>query len=259
MNKDNMNCKICGSSTTKIFNTRILKKYDVDFFSCSHCGFVQTEEPFWLEEAYDSSINVSDTGILQRNLKFIKYVTNLILFTNSKSIRVIDYAGGYGIFTRLMRDIGFDCYWHDPYTVNLLSRGFEADLNKKYDLLTTFESFEHFASPLEEIEKIIRLSDNVLFSTVLAPDKMDSSWYYLGLNHGQHISFYKRSTLNFLAKKYNVNYYQLGPLHYFTPQKISKLKEYIIKLISKSDIVQVLMKNLLESKTFYDNSKLEKL
>ncbi len=40
----------------------------------------------------------------------------------------LDYAGGYGVFTRLMRDIGFDFYWHDPYTQNLFANGFEKDI-----------------------------------------------------------------------------------------------------------------------------------
>jgi hypothetical protein len=29
-------------------------------------AFLQNEEPYWLEEAYSESINISDTGYLQR-------------------------------------------------------------------------------------------------------------------------------------------------------------------------------------------------
>ena len=31
------------------------------------CDFLQTEEPFWLKEAYESAIGITDTGIIKRN------------------------------------------------------------------------------------------------------------------------------------------------------------------------------------------------
>ena len=57
-----------------------------------------------------------------------------------------NYAGGYGIFTRMMRDIGFDFYWLDKYADNLLTNGFEYNkkIHKKIEAITSFESFEHF-------------------------------------------------------------------------------------------------------------------
>jgi len=79
----------------------------------------------------------------------------------------LDYAGGYGVFVRLMRDIGFDFYWQDKYTENLFVRGFEYDEKKRFDFLTSFKSFEHFDQPLQEIENMLSFSDNILFSTLL--------------------------------------------------------------------------------------------
>ena len=108
----------------------------------------------------------------------------------------LDYAGGYGVFTRLMRDIGFDFYWHDPYTQNLFANGFEDDLksNSKFELLTAFEVFEHLVNPKEELEKMLRFSDTIVFSTELMPQEIPDpeEWWYYGFNHGQHISFYTR-------------------------------------------------------------------
>ena len=43
-----------------------MDKYDVKYFLCGNCGFVFTEEPYWLNEAYKSAINISDTGIVTR-------------------------------------------------------------------------------------------------------------------------------------------------------------------------------------------------
>ena len=121
-----MKCKICQNRSTSCFNAVMLNKYDVKYYFCFHCGFLQTEEPFWLEEAYTDTINTSDTGIMHRNLRLCRITSVLIYFLFEKEANFIDYAGGYGIFTRLMRDIGFNFFWHDPYTVNLIARGFVA-------------------------------------------------------------------------------------------------------------------------------------
>ena len=37
-------------------------------------GYVQTEDPTWLDEAYASPINPSDTGIMDRNLSNVELV-----------------------------------------------------------------------------------------------------------------------------------------------------------------------------------------
>lgn len=124
-----MICKICGSITKSIFSAKIIKKYQVDYFNCEYCGFLQTEEPYWLEEAYNEVINISDTGILKRNLDLMKAVSILIYFLFNKDAQFLDFAGGYGTFTRLMRDIGFD-YYYDKYSKNLFARGFEYDVRK---------------------------------------------------------------------------------------------------------------------------------
>ena len=36
---------------------------------CPKCGYVQTETPYWLEQAYVHAINRSDTGLLRRNAR----------------------------------------------------------------------------------------------------------------------------------------------------------------------------------------------
>jgi hypothetical protein len=58
-------CKICNKANDSIFTLKILNKYEIKYYHCSCCGFLQTEEPYWLDEAYSESINVS---YMQRNL-----------------------------------------------------------------------------------------------------------------------------------------------------------------------------------------------
>jgi CO dehydrogenase/acetyl-CoA synthase gamma subunit (corrinoid Fe-S protein) len=67
---EQMNCKICGEAASLAFISKVLNKYDVKYFKCRGCGFLFTEEPFWLSEAYKNPINIYDTGIMTRNIYF---------------------------------------------------------------------------------------------------------------------------------------------------------------------------------------------
>ncbi len=220
-----MKCKICQSQSIKKFEAVILKKYEVKYYLCSHCGFLQTEEPYWLEEAYTETINLSDTGIMHRNIRLSKISSVLIYFLFNKTAKYVDFAGGYGIFTRLMRDIGFDFYWHDPYTANLFARGFESHEQKYISLVTAFEAFEHFVEPLNEIRKMLDISNNIFFTTQLLPNPIPEpkQWWYYGLEHGQHISFYSLKTLKYIAQKYGVNLYSFSGLHLLSEKKRNPL------------------------------------
>ena len=249
-----MKCKVCGQDNKKIFNAKILNKYDIEYFHCDNCGFLQTEEHYWLEEAYKESINVSDTGIMSRNLSLSKLSTLIIYFFFNKNAKFLDYAGGYGIFVRLMRDIRFDFYWQDKFSDNLLARGFEYDNRDEIELITSFEAFEHFDKPVDEIESMLKISKNILFSTELYGETVPNikKWGYYGLNHGQHISFYNIKTLQYIAKKYNLNLYTNGStLHLFTEKK---LNNFLFKVLLKMNRLGVfyVVKRTLNSKTMSD-------
>ncbi len=165
-----MKCKICNYETKNIFSAKILNKYDVKYYYCNNCGFLQTEEPYWLKEAYSNPISIIDTGIMARNIGSSKITAVILYLFFNKYGKFLDFAGGYGFLARLMRDMGFDFYWHDPYSPNLVARGFESKSNSlKYELITSFESFEHFVEPIQEFENMIKFSDNILFSTELLP------------------------------------------------------------------------------------------
>lgn len=251
-----MTCKICNQDNESIFTSKILNKYDIKYFYCPHCGFLQTEEPYWIEEAYAESINVTDTGIMRRNLSLSRKVSILLYFFFKKDRKFVDFAGGYGIFTRLMRDIGFDFSWYDPYTTNLVARGFEySDKEEdKIELLTSFESFEHFANPLDEIEKMLVISKNILFSTNILPSVIPKpeEWWYYGLEHGQHISFYSKDTLEFIAKKYKLNLYTNGNgIHLLTEKKLNNKMFNAILMLDRIGLFYVI-KRFIKSKTVLD-------
>ncbi|RZJ67907.1 MAG: class I SAM-dependent methyltransferase [Flavobacterium sp.] len=226
-----MNCKICASPSQKIFTKKVLYKYDVAYFQCPSCDFGQTEEPYWLDEAYISSMNLSDTGVMLRSERMSKITTSLICLFFKTRGQFLDYAGGFGAYVRTMRDIGFDFYWADPYTKNELARGFDGSLDRKYDIVTTFESFEHFKDPLPEIEKILALTDTIIFTTDPVPaNPIPKDWWYIAPEHGQHVAFHSRKSLAFTAKKYGMRYYYTANVHILTKKKLNPLGALFLKL-----------------------------
>ena len=195
-------------------------------------------------------------GILIRNLSLSR-ITSVILYSFfDRDGRFLDYAGGYGIFTRLMRDIGFDFYWYDPYSQNLTANGFEiTDGMSGFNLLTCFEAFEHFADPLKEVEKMSRLSDSILFTTALLPAHIPGAndWFYYGLHHGQHISFYSFETIRFIAKKFGYNLCSdRRNIHLFTKRAVNPLRfKFFLKLSRYSFFCYV--RSRMNSKTDSDS------
>ena len=105
-----MDCRVCHRPIGTSFSEGRILDRNVEYFECAECGYVQTEEPTWLDEAYSSPINLSDTGIMARNLSNVNLTLATLTLMGAKSAQVVDYAGGYGLLVRLLRDKGVDAY-----------------------------------------------------------------------------------------------------------------------------------------------------
>ncbi len=89
-----MQCKLTGADTTLLFTAKILNKYDVKFFRSNDTGFIQTEEPYWLEEAYSSAITKLDVGLVFRNITLKDTISKLLAKHFNINGPFLDYAGG---------------------------------------------------------------------------------------------------------------------------------------------------------------------
>ena len=195
---ENKKCKICQHSIEYIFNQTVMNKYDVAYFQCKNCDFIQTEEPYWLDKAYEKSITDQDVGLVQRNIQLVKFVKRILVKNFDVNAKFLDWGGGYGLFTRLMRDEGFDFFHYDPICDNIFARGLQGK-ESHYELITCFEVFEHLTDPLKAFDEIFSLSKSLLFSEELIPMSKLKNWWYLAPEHGQHISFYSKKTLEYIA------------------------------------------------------------
>ncbi|MBD2577312.1 glycosyltransferase [Oscillatoria sp. FACHB-1406] len=227
-----MKCKICDSPVQHFSRTLVLEKYEVDYFQCKNCGFVQTEEPYWLEEAYKRPIAKSDYGLVSRNISFARLTASVLANLFNIRAKFLDYGSGYGLLVRLMRDMGIDFWGYDRYCESLFATEMldEPEIDS-FELVTAFEVFEHFVNPLQDIEKILQFSKNILFSTELLPpsNPKPDEWGYYVPHEGQHIAIYTVDALTEIAQKFN--------LHLYTNQTF-------IHLLSERDLPQDLHKIL---------------
>ena len=257
-----MNCKICAHDVTKTLTHAVRTTHTAEYMLCPKCDFMFVLNPTWLAEAYSRPINITDTGYVMRNIFLSRKALLLFALLFKDRGTFLDYAGGYGMLTRIMRDYGLNFLWDDLYTENLFSHGFEytKETHPTINAITCFECFEHFVDPLPEIEKMLHISNTILFSTVLKPIGVcpPEQWEYYGFNHGQHTSFYSEKTFRFIAKKYSLHYYTDGNnLHLLTKKREPQRILTFVNMLTKLQI-DVFVRKLLRSKTTSDQQALIK-
>jgi hypothetical protein len=203
----------------------VLRKYRVRYFRCSVCGFIQTESPYWLDEAYSSAIARQDVGIMWRNLMNCERTSAVLKLLYPRVTRCLDFGAGHGVLVRLMRDRGFDFSWSDLHATNDYARGFEHQDGTTYEFLTAFELLEHLVDPITALGQLMRLSDNVFVSTCLVPEPAPAlgDWWYYMPTSGQHVSFYTTESLRLLAAKFGRYLLSVGDYHLFSKRPKSRL------------------------------------
>lgn len=252
-----MTCRICDTDCEHCFTHTILNRYVCEYFLCSACGFLQTEAPYWLDEAYSSAITTADTGLVYRNVRLSKIVSSLLYFCFPRDGKYLDMAGGYGLLTRLMRDIGFDFYWSDLYCANLVARGFESnERTGPFQAVTAFEVMEHLPDPLTFLKEAMQTSGcrTLLFSTELyaGPPPAPDDWWYYTFPTGQHIAFYQLRTLQVLAEKLGLQCHSNGSFHVLTDQKIHPLSFRLLTSPRVCTLLAPFLRKTMQSRTVAD-------
>lgn len=252
-------CVICSALMDRVFSATVLRRYEADYYQCAKCGLLQVAAPYWLDEAYRNPIADSDTGLIQRNLSLAAKLSTVLYFCVEPRATYLDVAGGYGMLTRVMRDIGFDFYWSDKHCENVLARGFErSNAERKFAALTAFEVLEHVADPVAFLSSMLTEHGvrTIIFSTqTYSGDLPDKDWWYFAFETGQHISFYQTRTLATLAKRLGLQFLSANGLHILTDDttKFANLKLLTGKLAFPA---AVYIRHRLGSRTLSDHVRL---
>ena len=200
-------CRLCGGGVTPLSTQRILDKYDVRYFRCATCDLIETEPPFWLAEAYSQTLAALDTGALVRNQVCARLTLTVALIAGVGDRACLDFGGGHGVLVRMLRDFGLDFRWHDRFGENLFARGFGGSADEPHVLVTAFEVLEHFANVGAELDRLFRPGHGLILVSTLLHDGPADDWWYYTPESGQHVAFYSKRTMQYLAGRYGYRAY----------------------------------------------------
>jgi SAM-dependent methyltransferase len=209
-------CKVCGALAALYgvvdFNrpcdigsgVRLpLAGIPVYYRRCAACGFLFTDAfDSWTDEEFKAHIYNDDYLAVDPDYKDTRPRTNAELVAalwagHMATTRLLDFGGGNDVLCSVLRSKGFpEAQTYDPFVPEYARRP-----ERKFDLVTCFETFEHLPDPDAGISQIVEcLTETglVLYSTVVQPADFSNyglGWWYVGPRNG-HISIFTREALS---------------------------------------------------------------
>jgi SAM-dependent methyltransferase len=220
-------CPICNSPCTLLdvvdFNKSCeeargkfleLTGVPVYYTRCSHCGFCFAPElATWpLEEfekwIYNQDYIAVDPDYLDSRPRANAARLQDIFGDRAKTFRHLDYGGGNGLLSQLLRDANWQSTSYDPF----VDRTLELAQLGKFDLVTAYEVFEHVPdvqSLMTTFRSLLAHEGLVLFSTLLSDGNIHEhqrlNWWYASPRNG-HISLFSKTSLEILASNNGLNF-----------------------------------------------------
>ncbi len=188
------------------------------YYRCEHCGFCFAPEfSHWTLEDFENRIYNMEYGEVDPDYLDVRPRANAkflldIFSSDGTVIRHLDYGGGNGLLSSLLRESGWRSTSYDPFVDRDIS---PKDLGK-FDLITAFEVFEHVPDVTQLITTLSSLLAQdgvVLFSTLLTDGNLAShqrlNWWYASPRNG-HISLFSSKSLALLGAKESFRFRSLA-------------------------------------------------
>jgi len=190
-----MKCIICGAQTIELLD----KQFNQIYRECLHCKCVFTNETDYLNEELEldqysrHNNSIESPGYVEMFDRFLDFV-----IPESFSGNCLDFGSGpEPVLQTVVGRRGLVCDIYDPYYA-------DEKPEKKYDLITSTEVFEHFYDPLKELtflSSLLNENGYLAVMTLFINDDIDfQDWWYR--RDPTHVTFYNLETFSYLAKRF---------------------------------------------------------
>ena len=224
-------CPICGCSCSVLdvvdFNKsceEVRGKFldlcgiPIYYMMCDDCDFCfapemrQWQLKDFAEKVYNAEYEQVDPDYAdirpKANARFLMSAIKL----EGLSIRHLDYGGGNGTLSSVLREERWNSFSYDPFVdgeLSVLSLG-------KFDFVTAFEVFEHvpdLKQLMVNLTSLLTPDGMVLFSTLLSDNHIRFferlTWWYASPRNG-HISLFSAKSLKLLAAQHDLQYFNIS-------------------------------------------------
>lgn len=194
----------------------------VHYALCDGCGFCFAPElRRWTLEEFSARIYNDDYLRVDPDYVEARPRTNAdqlsaLIGDAFREIRHLDYGGGHGLLSDLLRDANWNSESYDPFVDD------NKRLNElgKFDLVTAYEVFEHVPNPQEliaDLATLLRDDGVVLFSTLISDGNIAArqrlTWWYAAPRNG-HISLFSKKSLYLLGQREGFTFGSISPAYH---------------------------------------------
>lgn len=205
-------------------------KQSIRYLFCERCCSLQTEYPYWSEDAHKSGPSETDFGSVQRSIN--NAVACYIIAKLLKLKSGLDVGGGNGLLSRLLRDACMNFYNFDPYCQYQIDRIHHTkSMDGDWDLISSFEVAEHATSPFEFFSMIFKSNPKILIISTQLYENQKSNWWYLDPKTAQHTFFYSKTSIEFIASFFKYNYLITKNYIIYYETTISKVRISAVRLL----------------------------
>jgi 2-polyprenyl-6-hydroxyphenyl methylase/3-demethylubiquinone-9 3-methyltransferase len=217
----------------------------VYYYRCPHCGFLFTcSFDRWTPEdfgrfIYDEEYSIVDPDYAERRPRLNATSLRALFGERLKGLRLLDFGGGNGLFTAMLRENGLDATSFDPFDSKAAASSTAS--GGQFDLITAYEVFEHVVDPagcMQEIDRLLKPDGLLYFSTLINDGENGRAglggrltWWYASPRNG-HIALHSRRSLSLLLRRFGFALVSFNESTHAGFRQLPAFADHIIKRVS---------------------------